>query len=378
MRPYITKDSELIIKYKLQFFAEGPGGEKTEKPSERKRSKAREEGQVAKSMEITTAFMLIGTFTAIKLLGPYIYDKIILIYRETFSLFNIANGTLDINYAGELLEYIIMSMIEILLPILAVVVVIGLFTNFIQVGWKPSLKTLKPKFNRISPIQGLKRLFSLRSIVELLKSLLKMLIIIVIVYFTLKDKENLILVIYDLNLIEGISLIIDISLDIGIKVGAFFIIVAGIDYAYQRYSLEKQLRMTKQEVKQENKESEGNPEIKSKIRQKMREAAMRRMMQDLPQADVVITNPTHFAVAIKYDSDKSLAPVVIAKGVDFLAAKIKNTAKDNSIEIVENKPLARTLYYTVDVGEEIPEELYQSVAEILAFVYSLKNREGAL
>jgi len=169
-------------------------------------------------------------------------------------------------------------------------------------------------------------------------------------------------------------MIADIVLDVGIRIGMYFIIVAGIDFAYQRYKHNKDLKMTKQEVKEERKMMDGNPEIKSRIRQKMREAAMRRMMQDLPKADVVITNPTHFAVAIQYDEFSGGAPKVIAKGADLVAARIREKCKEYEIEIVENKPLARTMYYTVEIGEEIPPDLYQAVAEVLAFVFSLKNR----
>ncbi|GKX28969.1 flagellar biosynthetic protein FlhB [Vallitalea longa] len=377
MKSYFL-EKKTIISYNLQFFAgNGDAGEKTEKPTERKREKAREEGQVAKSMEVTTALMLVTMFSAIKLFTPYVYDKMQEMFKYIYSTFKIGTDEFTINFISNITKYTLEVILEILFPFFAIAVAIGLVGNFLQVGWKPSAKTMKPKFNKLSPLQGFKRLFSLRSIMELLKSLLKISIIIIIVYVSIKDKIGLIILMYDLSLLDGLKLITDLALDIGIKVGAFFILVAVADYIYQRYSLEKQLKMTKQEVKQEYKETEGNPEIKSKIRQKMREASMKRMMQDLPNADVIITNPTHFAVAIQYDGEKSLAPVVIAKGVDILAAKIKSIAIDNDIEIVENKPLARTLYYTVDIGNEIPEELYQTVAEVLAFVYNLKkDKEG--
>ncbi|MCT4545402.1 MAG: flagellar biosynthesis protein FlhB [Vallitalea sp.] len=377
MKSYF-QEKKVIIGYNLQFFAgNDDGGEKTEKPTERKRQKAREEGQVAKSIEITTALIFIFMFSALKIFAPYMYDKMQKVFKYIYSKCELATNEITINFILDITKYTLTSIVEILLPFFAIVVSVGLIGNFLQVGWKPSAKPMKPKFNKLSPVQGIKRLFSLRSLMELLKALLKISIIIAIVYSSIKGKEGFILLVYDLSLIDAFKLMTNIALDIGIKVGAFYIIVALIDYIYQRYSLEKKLKMSKQEVKQEYKESEGNPEIKSKIRQKMREASMKRMMQDLPNADVIITNPTHFAVAIKYDGDNSLAPVVIAKGVDILAAKIKSVAIDNDIEIVENKPLARTLYYTVDIGNEIPPELYQTVAEVLAFVYNLKkNKES--
>jgi flagellar biosynthetic protein FlhB len=368
----------LVIPYKLQYFAGDSGsGEKTEKATPRKREKAREEGQVAISKEVSTALILIVMFSALKMFTPYMYGKFIKLYNHVYGQFTIATNEFSINFVSNTLKYSITSLIGILVPFFAIVVAIGLLVNLLQVGWKPSIKTLKVKFSKLSPLQGFKRLFSLNAIMELLKAILKITIIIVIVYFTVKGKENFILIVYEMTLLDSFKLMTDIALDIGIKVGAFYILIAVIDYIYQRYSLEKKLKMTKQEIKQEHKESEGNPEIKQKIRQKMREASMKRMMQDLPSADVIITNPTHFAVAIKYDKDASLAPVVIAKGVDLLAAKIKSIATDNEIEIVENKPLARTLYYTVDIGNEVPPELYQAVAEVLAFVYNLKKeKEG--
>lgn len=370
-------NKKTLIVYNLQFFAEGQGGEKTEKPTPKKRQKAREEGQVARSNEVTTTLLLVVMFSAIKLIGPISVSKLLALYKEMMSLFNIENITIE--YAHELFKHIAMSTLWIVIPYLGIAFAVGFLSNIMQVGWKPTLKPMKPKFNKINPISGLKRMFSFKTIIELIKSIIKIAIILLIVYLTIKDYEKLILIIYDLSIFSAYGLILDICLDIGIKVGMFFVFVAAIDFAYQKYSLEKQLKMTKQEVKEEHKEAEGNPEVKAKIRQKMREASMRRMMQDLPKADVIITNPTHFAVAISYDEDSSSAPIVIAKGADLLAAKIKEVGRENNIEIVENKPLARTLYYTVEIGDEIPPELYQTVAEVLAFVYNLKqgNREGA-
>jgi len=213
----------------------------------------------------------------------------------------------------------------------------------------------------------------------LFKSKIKIGVILTIVYFTVRNYENLLFLFYEKPLFETYSIIVGIALDIGIRIGAFFFVVAIIDYIYQRYSLAKKLKMSKQEIKDEYKLMEGNPEVKSRIKQRMREASMRRMMQDLPRADVVITNPTHFAVAIEYDEMTAGAPRVIAKGADLLAGRIKSKAREFEIEIIENKPLARTLYYTVEIGDEVPPELYQTVAEVLAFVYNLKNqqKEGA-
>jgi flagellar biosynthetic protein FlhB len=371
----IDMNQKMMLTLNLQFFAEDSGaGEKTEQPTSRKREKSREEGQVAKSNEITTAFLLISIFYTLKIFGPWAAEQLIIVMREAFTLFKYES--MDILLAQQIYLYFVEKMLFVILPILGVSFMVAFVANIAQVGWKPSLKPLKPKLNRLSPIQGFKRMFSMRTLVELLKSILKIAIILLIVYLTLVDFENMIYNFYRLPVFDGYVMIINTVLDMAIKVGMYFIIVATIDFAYQKYKHEKDLKMTKQEVKDERKMIDGNPEIKGKIRQKMREAAMRRMMQDIPKADVVITNPTHFAIAIAYDENQFGAPRVLAKGADLVAARIREQAKEFEVEIVENKLLARTLYYTVEIGQEIPPELYQAVAEVLAFVYSLKNRSA--
>jgi flagellar biosynthetic protein FlhB len=371
----IDMNQKMLLTLNLQFFAEDSGaGEKTEQATSRKREKSREEGQVAKSNEITTAFLLISIFYTLKIFGPWAAEQLIIVMREAFTLFKYES--IDILLAQQIYLYFVEKMLFVILPILGISFIVAFVANIAQVGWKPSLKPLKPKLNRLSPIQGVKRMFSMRTLVELLKSILKIAIILLIVYLTLVDFENMIYNFYRLPVFDGYVMIIDTVLDMAIKVGMYFIIVAAIDFAYQKYKHEKDLKMTKQEVKDERKMIDGNPEIKGKIRQKMREAAMRRMMQDIPKADVVITNPTHFAIAIAYDENQFGAPRVLAKGADLVAARIREQAKEYEVEIVENKLLARTLYYTVEIGQEIPPELYQAVAEVLAFVYSLKNRSA--
>ena len=367
-------NNNLLLRYNLQYFAEGSGGEKTEKPSSRKREKAREEGQVVKSIEMNTAILLIAMFVTIKWIIPNLTTNFIKLFRDIYGRFEIVSGEFTIKLASEIINDIIIIILKLLLPIFSVAVLIGLVINFLQVGFKITLKSLQPKFNKLNPIQGFKRIISMQSIFELIKALIKISLVFVIAYSTIKGKEKTLLVLYDMSLNQIIQWIGSFTIEIGIKIGEFFIIIAVIDYIYQFLKHEKDLKMTKQEVKEEYKMSEGNPEIKSKIRQKMREVSMRRMMQDLPKADVIITNPTHFAVAICYDSKIAPAPIVIAKGVDHLAFRIKEKAIEYNIEIIENKPLARNLYYNVDVGEEIPAELYQAVAEVLAIVYNLKNR----
>lgn len=214
----------------------------------------------------------------------------------------------------------------------------------------------------------------MRTLVSLIKQVVILVVIIIVVYNKLKSRMSDIYMLYDIPLISAIMFLGDIIFDIGTVICVIYTIIGIADYVFEKRKFRKDMMMTKQEVKDEWKNTEGNPEVKNKIRQKMSEASRRRMMQAVPEADVVITNPTHFAVALKYEQNKGKAPVVVAKGEDYLAAKIKEAARENNIEIVENKPLARMLYYNVELDEEIPPELYQAVAEVLAFVYNIKNK----
>ena len=268
----------------------------------------------------------------------------------------------------------ILDMVLIMAPVLLVGMGVTFICDLVQVKWKPTTKPLRPKFSKLNPIKGFKKIISKDSLVELLKSLVKIGLIIYIVYSYLKDKIYQVFILYDISLKQSLSLIGELVIDLGIRISAFYLIIGFVDWKYQKYKFREDMKMTKQEVKDEYKNSEGDPQIKSRQRQRMREASQRRMMQRLPEADVVITNPTHYAVAIKYDPDEYDAPMVLAKGEDFLAQKIKETAKEHHIEIVENKPLARMLYANVEVGELIPPEMYQAVAEVLAFVYHLQGK----
>ena len=244
----------------------------------------------------------------------------------------------------------------------------------VQVKWKVTLKPLQPKPNKINPISGFKRMFSKDKIFELIKAVVKVGILFYVVYQALKDEWGMIVNIYQLDIWSAVSLIVSTVLNIAFQITAVFFVIAFADWMYQKRKFNNDMKMTKQEVKDEYKNTEGNPQIKGQIRRKMQEASRRRMMQELPEADVVITNPTHLAVALKYDKEVAEAPIVVAKGADYLAGRIREVAKENKIEIVENKPLARMLYHNVELGEQIPPELYQMVAEILAYVYGLQGK----
>jgi len=243
-----------------------------------------------------------------------------------------------------------------------------------QVSWKVTGKPLMPKLDRINPITGFKRLFSIDKLMDLLKSVLKVGVIAWVVYDAIKDEWKMLMVLYDMSFGQALSLVYDTVIGIGLKISILFLIIGLADFLYQKIKFKNDMKMTKQEIKDEYKQSEGDPQVKGRIRQKMREASRRRMMQELPTADVVITNPTHFAVAIRYDRERTEAPEVIAKGADYLAQTIKEAAKEHDIVIVENKPLARMLYYNVEIGDQIPPELYQMVADVLVYVYRVKNK----
>ena len=368
-----------MIQYNLQFFAkDGPGGEKTEPATDKRLSDARKEGQVAKSKEIANGVTLLALFLILKFYIGYMGKSLL----SLFSTFYDSIPEVTTFYYGYMpqadVRWIFREMLLQVLIIVGPILLIGVMAAFIcdvaQVKWRPTTKPLKPKFSKLNPISGFKKIISVNSLVELIKSILKIGLITYVCYNFLKDKWVYLLNIFDISLMQGLQIIADMVTDLGIRIAAVYMIIALGDFIYQKVKFNNDMKMTKQEVKDEYKQSEGDPQIKGQIRARMREASRRRMMQALPQADVVITNPTHYAVAIKYDPEVADAPVVIAKGEDYLAQRIKEAAKENHIEIVENKPLARMLYANVDVGQAVPPELYQAVAEVLAFVYHLQGK----
>ena len=275
---------------------------------------------------------------------------------------------------SSLLSDVLIQILITCAPFFAFGFIVTALISVIQVGWKVTGKPLQPKFDKFNPINGFKRIFSKDSIFELIKSILKIFVIIYVAYTSIKGNAQDIFILYEIPLMQAILLCGTVIINAGLKISLVYLVIGLADFTYQKYRFNEDMKMTKQEVKDEFKNTEGNPEIKGRQRQRMREASRRRMMQDVPKADVVITNPTHFAVAIKYDAETSKAPVVLAKGEDYLAQKIKEAAREHHIEIVENKPLARMLYANVDIGQEIPPELYQAVAEILAMVYNMREK----
>lgn len=369
----------MILQYNLQFFAkEGPGGEKTEPATEKKLNDARKEGQVAKSKEVGNAVSLLALFLILKLWVGNMGQQFLQVFSDVYRRIPDAtanwNGYLPENDILVIFRHMILEILYMIAPILAIAFVIAFVCDIVQVKWKVTAKPLRPKFSKISPASGFKRIFSANSLMELVKSIAKIGLVVYVAYSYLQDKWQYLYFLYDMPLMQAIQFIGQLVTDLGIRIAIVYIVLAAVDYIYQRFKFSRDMRMTKQEIKDEYKQQEGDPQIKGKIRQKMQEASRRRMMQSLPQADVVITNPTHYAVAIKYDPEVADAPIVLAKGEDYLAGKIKEIAKENNIEIVENKPLARMLYANVEVGQAVPPELYQAVAEVLAFVYHLQGK----
>lgn len=369
----------LLLRYDLQLFADGPGGEKTEPATAKKRSDTRKEGQVAKSRELNNAVSLLAFFLTIKIFIAYVgtglIDCFTMVYTKIADFGDKNNFDFSINMVHYTIQEIFIKMLLIMLPVFAVAVVVAFVCDVFQVKWRVTTKPLKPKFNKMNPVSGFKRIFSVQALISLIKSVAIIGALVWVVYSEMKDEISVLLNLYNYSIPQVLMYIGDFAINTGIKISVVMLIIGFADYIYQKYKFNKDIMMTKQEVKDEYKNSEGDPQIKGQIKRRMMQASQRRMMQSVPKADVVITNPTHFAVAIQYDPKTATAPVVLAKGEDYLAAKIKEIAKENNVSIVENKPLARMLYYNVDVGMEIPPELYQAVAEVLAFVYKMKNKQ---
>jgi len=361
-----------MISYDLQFFAAEDEG-KTETATSKKRSDARKKGQVAKSIEVNTAFLFLFAFSSLKLLGTYMKYSLQDMFFYSFSRISSAEAFFEPYYIGRYLAYVLLTIMKIAGPLLIIVMIAGIISSFIQVGWHPTLEPMTPKFNKLNPIEGFKRIFSTRSLVELAKAVFKVVVLGFVIYSKIKTEIPTFIMLIDMSLEQILAYVGSLVVSIGLNIAVIFLFMALGDFIYQKYKHEDNIKMTKQEVKDEHKQSEGDPQIKGKIKQKMREMSMRRMMQSIPEADVIITNPTHYAIAIAYNPEKGLAPVVTAKGADYIAKKIRDKAKEYDIQIVENKPLAQTLYAAVEIGDEIPPELYQAVAEILAFIYGLKN-----
>ena len=357
--------------FDLQRFA---GGEKTEEPTPKKRADARKKGQVGRSQELNTAFVLLIGFFSLKLLWDSIYLSIA---NYTTYVFSNVNQTVDTENVIRIFIGIMTILAQTALPIMLFIMVIGLAINFFQVGLTFNTESIEFKLDKLNPINGFGRIFSKRALVELAKSFFKIIVIGFFLYRFIHEQILAMPQFMFFDLTTSLALVAEIIFQMAFIVIGVIMVMAFCDYGYQKWQTTQDLKMTKQEVKDELKQSEGDPQIKGKIRQKQRQMAMARMMKEVPKADVIITNPTHYAIALAYKSGM-IAPQLVAKGQDLVAQRIKEIARESRITIVENKPLARALYASVEVGDIVPQELYQAVAEVLAYVYRLKNqRRGA-
>jgi len=346
------------------------GGEKTEEPSAKRRADFRKKGQVAQSKEVQTAML----FTFVLLLWifymPNFWSELSILVSSIWNNLGSFEGTPSDVY--NLTLFVIKEMAILLLPLFFLVMVVGFFSSIFQIGWLFTTQPLTPDFSKLNPVNGFGRMFSMKSLVDMVKSVIKVLLIGWIAYATIYNNFEEALILAETNVTETIMFLARTATLILSKVCGILILIAAIDFLYSRYEMGEKMKMTKQEVKEEFKEMEGDPYIKGQIRRIQQEMARKRMMAEIPDADVVITNPTHLSIVIKYETATMDAPVIVAKGADHVAMKIREIARKNEIPLIENPPVARLLH-KVDLGAAIPEEMFKAVAEILAHVYSLKN-----
>lgn len=353
-------------RFNLQLFA----GEKTEPATPRRREEVRKKGQVAKTQELGIALVLVAVFALLTGAGPLALTKMAGFITELWG-----SGPLAVEFTIGGVHRLLLQLagfsLGIAAPVMGTALLVGLVSQFLQVGFLVSTEPLQPKLSRLNPLEGARRVFSKRALIELLKACIKISIVIYIVYLALKGEISKFPLLLRMEPIEAAVFTGRLVYRVGLWIGACLLVVALLDYFYQRWEFEQSIRMSKQDIKDELKQTEGDPQVRSAIRSRQRQMARQRMMAAVPTADVVITNPTHIAVALKYDASIMAAPLVVAKGAGVVAARIREVATEHRIPIVENPPVARALYQAVEVGGEIPTELYQAVAEILAYVYRL-------
>ncbi|MGM0507853.1 MAG: flagellar biosynthesis protein FlhB [Fusobacteriota bacterium] len=356
-------DQNYLFRINIQLFADE---EKTEEPTSKRKQEAREKGQVAKSTELPQAITLVTGMFVLNIFFKYFYkvmDKYLISIFQSFE---------ETGFSLEKLNRIWMdsaiAVISVTGPVLLSILVMGLVSNYLQVGFLFTLEPLKPSFEKIDPIKGLGKLFSLKKIVELIKTVMKLMIVGFYAYLTIKNSQVDIQKIIFGSVSQGFITIFSLAYEIAFKISLALFILALMDYFYQRWEHNKSLKMSKQEIKEEYKQTEGDPQLKSKRQAMQRELVKRKIIEEVPEATVVVTNPTHLAIALKYEKGMQ-APLLLVKGADNIAKRIRELARENDIPLVENKPLARALYKNIEPGEEITEEYYKAVAEILKYVY---------
>jgi flagellar biosynthetic protein FlhB len=346
--------------------------ERTEPATAKKREDTRKKGTVAKSMEVNSALVIFFGLLLLQVASGGIMQHIMTVSRMLFG--HAASIQINTSNFQQFAFSEILSFLMAIGPLLFGFLIIGLIASVGQVGFHFSGQALAPKWNKFNPVTALKSTFlSKRSAVEMVKNLLKVVLVGWVAYSAISSSIEDSVVLIDGDVGNIVSFLISAVMHTGLKIGLAFVVLAAFDLMYQRYEFEQQIKMSKEEIKEESKTQEGDPQIKGRIRTIQRQIAYKRMMQDVPKADVVVTNPTHFAIALKYDAAKMHAPTVVAKGADLIAQRIKAIALQHHVPIVEDKMLARTLYKAVDIGEQIPEKLFQAVAQVLAYIYRMKN-----
>ncbi|MCC6501706.1 MAG: flagellar biosynthesis protein FlhB [Deltaproteobacteria bacterium] len=345
--------------------------ERTEQATSRRREQSYQEGNFATSKEVSTLFMVAAGVIVLYFSGLWMFSGLADVMKKCFHLYR---GELTVKELHTIFKDLSLSFLMIIAPAL-LIPIFGAISYVVQNGINFTAKPLAPDFKKINPLAGFKKIASMNSIAELVKSILKISVLTYVVFLAVKKEWLNMPVLIDMDVAASAAYIAKVSFAIMVKTVWVLVVIAAIDYAYQKWTFEKGLRMSKEEIKEEMKETEGDPIIKARIKSMQREMARKRMMADVPKADVVITNPTHIAVAIRYDREKGGAPIVVAKGAGFVAEKIRELARKSGVPVLENKPLARTLYKTVRIGMEIPADLYKAVAEVLAYVYRLRKRK---
>ena len=349
--------------------------EKSEAPSSKRREEAKQDGNLARSTEVNSVMVLLTALLVLRAFIPHMYREFGALFSSTYGLI----GTTNISQQ-ELVSIVRGSIItagRLTLPIAFSILAAGVIANIVQVGFLITGKPLIPKFEKINPLAGFKRLFSMRSLVEMVKNIGKVAIIGWVAYLTFKGEFREMLSLSNYSVAMIAIFLLKVAFKMFLRVGLVLIVLAILDYAYQKFEHEKKLKMTKQELKEERKQMEGDPKVKARVKSLHMEMARRRMMKEVPQATVVVTNPTYIAIAIRYEAGEMDAPLILAKGKRHIAEKIKEIARENKVPVVEDKPLARAMYDKVDVGDSVPVEFFSAVAEILAYVYRLKNSSAA-
>ena len=372
---YLNKYNSYIrvseIPFDLQMFA----GEKTEEATDKRKEEATREGNVAKSQDLGSVIILLAGFMMLNSYGENMFNNCASFMRFTVTQTLTSNIAYD--EAIIIFNQFIIVVLSIILPFMIAIVLAGVLANVVQVGFLFRFDPMTPNFDRMNPVSNIQNMFSWKMVAELVKSILKILIVAYVPYSTIKERLTEFVGFVKANPMPSFGTMLEVCYSMAIKIIIIFLILAIADYFFQKWRHEEGLKMSKEDIKEEHKQSEGDPHVKQKIRERQRQASQRRQMDEVPKATVVVTNPTHIAVAIKYIPNETPAPLIVAMGADLLAKKIKDIARENNVPIVENKPLARELYKKATVGDEIPQELWTAVAEILAQIFRNKQQQAA-